>query len=111
MFRGDIWLVDLDPTVGHEQAKTRLCLVISVEQYHQGSGELAVVIPLTSQYRPLRWLVPVNPPEGGLSKSSYIMCHQPRTVSVARFSGERVGKVGPQILEQVHQRLRFLLGL
>lgn len=109
--RGDVWLVDLDPAVGHEQAKRRPCLVVSVDIFNQGPGELAVVVPFTSRFRNLRWHVPAKPSEAGVSLNSYIMCDQPRAVSFDRFSGKRFGKISHHILEQVEQRLRFLLGL
>lgn len=109
--RGDVWLVDLEPTVGHEQAKCRPCVVISAETFNQGPTELIVILPLTSRYRPLSWLVPVDPPEGGLSKRSYIVCNQPRTVSFQRFFGTRLGNIQPEKFEEIDQRLRFLLCL
>ncbi len=109
--RGDVWLVNLDPSVGHEQAKKRPCIVISAGTFNQGPGELAVILPLTSQYRPLSWLVPIDPPEGGLSKRSYILCNQPRTVSFKRFSGNCLGVLKPERFEEIDQRLRFLLCL
>ena len=40
----DIWMVDLDPTVGIEIQKTRPCLILRVvSKYH------VVIIPITSQ--------------------------------------------------------------
>lgn len=108
---GDIWLVDLDPVVGHEQGSKRPCLVISADLFNGGSSNLAVVVPLTTKFRDLDWYVPVNPPEGGLERSSFIMCHQPTAVSFKRFSGRSFGKVGHRIMAQVKQRLRYLLDL
>ncbi len=108
---GEVWFVDLDPVVGHEQAKRRPCLVVSEDLFNQGPGGLAVIVPLTSKYRRLRWLVEVDPSEGGLSNRSYIMCHQPRAVSHDRFAEKRLGIISSQTLEYVKQRLRYLLAL
>ena len=41
--RGDIWLADLNPVRGHEQAGKRPCLVMSVDLFNQGASGLTVV--------------------------------------------------------------------
>ena len=109
--RGDVWLVDLDPVKGHEQAKQRPCVVISTDTFNNGPGKLAVIAPLTSQYRPLSWLVQIDPPHGGVLKRAYIMCHQIRTVSLTRFSGKCLGAIAPHTLGDIEFRLRILLRL
>ena len=53
LLRGSIWLVDPDPTIGHEQGKKRPCLILSANEYHQGSSKLAIIAPITSKYRTL----------------------------------------------------------
>lgn len=47
--RGEIWLVDLNPVRGHEQAGKRPCLIISVDLFNQGTSGLVVVLPITSK--------------------------------------------------------------
>ena len=47
--RGDVWIVDLDPTKGHEQAGKRPCLVISVDIFNQGPADLVMVLPITTK--------------------------------------------------------------
>jgi len=42
--RGEIWLVDLNPTRGHEQAGKRPALVVSVDLFNFGPAELVVEI-------------------------------------------------------------------
>lgn len=111
IFRGDVWMVDLNPTIGHEIAKKRPCVVISVDNYNQGTSNLAVVLPITSKFKPLSWLIFIEPPEGGLSLRSYIIGNQLRTVSLDRFTGERLGILKQKTIEQIEVRLRILLGL
>jgi len=106
--RGDVWLVYLDPVIGHEQASRRPCLVIS---FYQKNSKLSTIIPITTRYRKLSWLVKIEPPEGGLIQTSYIMCNQIRTVASERFGRCRLGEVKSSILHEVEERLRFLLGL
>lgn len=108
--RGEIWLVALDPTKGREQAGMRPALVISVDIFNHGAAELAVVIPITSKAKGIPLHVEVTPPEGGLTITSYVKCEDVRSISTSRLV-RRLGKVNNQIIEQVEDRLRILLGL
>lgn len=49
--RGEVYLVSLDPIVGHEVAKPRPCLVISPDELN-GRSAVFLAAPLTSQHRP-----------------------------------------------------------
>ena len=109
--RGDVWLVDLDPIVGREQAKCRPCLVVSSELFNQGPAELIVIVPITSTFRQISWFIQIEPPEGGLIKRSYVMCNQIRTVSIDRFQGNRLGSLYAKTMHQIENRLRILLEL
>jgi mRNA interferase MazF len=109
--RGDVWLIDLDPTVGHEQAKLRPCVIISVDGYNDGPAGLFIVVPITSRFRPIPWYVAVKPPEGGLTKPSYVICDQVRSVSIERFEGSFLGSVSPQTMKNIDQRVAMLLNL
>lgn len=112
LFRGDIWLVALDPTIGHEQAKTRPCLIISVDSYNSSMAQMITVLPLTSKKHDLPWHIPVSIKETGLRTVSYIICDQVRTISKKRLVGEKpFGRVLPIIMQAVEERLRILLKL
>lgn len=108
--RGEIWLVELDPVRGHEQAGTRPCLVVSVDSFNSSPAGLALVVPLTSRQRNIPLHVEISPPEGGVVVRSFIMCEGVRCVSHDRFR-ERWGSVTPQTIAQVEHRLKLLLGL
>ncbi len=108
--RGDIWLADLNPVRGHEQAGKRPVLVISVDPFNAGRADLVVVIPITSTIRPIPFHVVVQPPEGGLTNSSALLCEAVRSVSKDRLVS-RWGSITPATLAQVEDRLRILLGL
>lgn len=111
LIRGSIWLVDLNPTLGHEQAKKRPCLVISATSYNQGPSGLVTIMPITSKHRELFWQVPISQAESGLKDKSYIICDQIRTVSTQRFSSNCLGVVSDFIFEQVEERLKILFFL
>jgi mRNA interferase MazF len=108
--RGDIWLADLNPTRGREQAGQRPVLIFSVDKFNQGPADLVVVLPITSTIRPIPLHVTVQPPEGGLKVQSRILTDAIRSVSKERLV-ERWGQVSPETMEAVEERVRTLLGL
>lgn len=108
--RGEIWLVDLAPTRGREQTGTRPGLVISVDRFNEGPAELVVVVPITTQAKGIPFHVPVDPPEGGLDRRSFIKCEDLRSVSKERLV-RALGPVEASTLDDVDDRLRILLGL
>ncbi len=108
--RGEIWLVNLSPTEGREQAGTRPALIVSVDLFNHGAAELVVVIPVTSKAKGIPLHVEVNPPEGGLSQKSFVKCEDVRSISIARLI-KKLGKVSPQTVNSVEDRLKILLGL
>lgn len=108
--RGEVWLVNLDPIEGHEQGGRRPGLIISVDRFNSGAAELVVLLPITSKAKAIPFHVGVTPPEGGLKQPSYIKCEDVRSVSRARLA-RRYGRVSPETMLQVEDRLRILLGL
>jgi mRNA interferase MazF len=108
--KGDIWLVDLNPTRGHEQAGKRPCLVVSVDLFNQGASGLIVVLPITSKEKGIPFHVEVNPPEGGLTQRSFIKCEDVRSISTERLS-QKWGVVSSTTMNEVEDRLRILFGL
>jgi len=108
--RGEIWQANLNPTRGREQAGRRPVLVFSTDGFNSGPAELVVIVPVTSKGKGIPWHVPVEPPEGGLRKTSYVMCEALRSVSKDRLS-KRIGQVKLDTMDQVDDRLRILLDL
>jgi mRNA interferase MazF len=108
--RGEVWLADLNPVKGHEQAGKRPCLVISVDLFNQGASGLIVVLPITSKEKRIPFHVELSPPEGGLKVRSFIKCEDVRSISVERLE-KRWGTVSLETLAAVEDRLRILMGL
>ncbi len=111
IIRGSVWLVDCDPVVGHEQGKTRPCVVVSADVHNLNDRGLVFVIPISSVYKELNWLVEVNPPEGGLKKRSYVLCHHLRSISTQRFVSSCWGTLKEETMKQIEFRLQLLLDL
>ena len=108
--RGDVWLADLNPARGHEQAGERPVLIFSVDEFNSGPADLIVVLPITSTIRPIPLHVIVSQPEGGLKVKSRILTDGIRSISKERLK-ERWGQVSPETMAAVETRVRTLLGL
>lgn len=108
--RGEIWFAELDPTTGREQAGRRPVLVVSVDRYNAGGAELVIAVPLTSRLRSLPYHVIIEPPEGGLTSRSSILCDAVRSISKSRLKGQ-TGVVSRATMAAVEERLRLILRL
>jgi mRNA interferase MazF len=108
--RGEVWLVGLDPTKGHEQSGVRPALVLSVDAFNASPAHLVTVLPITSTQRNLRTRVDVTPPDGGLTSASYVICEQTRTIATSRLL-KRLGMVTVATMARVEAVVRMLLGL
>ena len=108
--RGEVWLVNLNSTRGHEQAGIRPALVVSTDGFNHGPAGLVVVLPLTTTWRGIPLHVPMAPPEGGVRQQSYAKCEDIRSISTGRLM-ERWGAVSVDTMALVEDRLRILLEL
>jgi mRNA interferase MazF len=112
MQRGEIWLINLSPTLGAEMQKTRPAVIVNGDEI--GILPLKVIVPITDwkdRYAQAPWMVRVEPtPENGLSKSSTADAFQVRSVSEQRFVS-RLGSLSPDNLEAVGNALKRVLQL
>ena len=108
--RGDLYSACLDPVVGSEQGGIRPVLVIQNDVGNRYSPTV-IVLAVTGQVYKARLPthVPVLAGENGLQKDSVILAEQIRTMDKRRLR-ERIGSIGPEIMEQVSQALRISLG-
>ena len=109
--RGEIWLADLSPTRGHEQAGERPVLIISTDAFNHGPARLVFALPLTRTDRRIPIHIPIDPPEGGLSARSFILCDALRSISTDRLGPQAWGRVSPQTMHTVENILRLLMDL
>ena len=109
--RGEVRVVDLDPTRGHEQAKTRPGIIVSDDRFNRSASGLVVVVPLTTANRGIPWHVRVGVEDGGVREESFAMTDQVRAVSRDRLVGDPWGRVSPGVMAAIEERLRLLLGL
>jgi mRNA interferase MazF len=100
--RGEVWLVNFDPTIGAEIKKTRPAVVLSSDAV--GRLPIKLVAPVTDwkdYFASNIWHVRIDPDaSNGLSKMSAIDVLQLRGMDRQRFI-RRMGEVSPTILEEV----------
>jgi len=106
MKQNEIWLINLDPSIGAEIRKTRPAVIISDDAL--GKLPLKIIVPVTDwkdHYQVAPWMVKIYPSvENGLSKISSIDCFQIRSVSESRFV-KRLGIVD----ENAHEKIKIAL--
>ncbi len=100
MKRGEIWLVNLDPTVGSEIQKTRPCVVVSPAELNDNL-RTAIVAPMTSQGFAAPFRVPVT----HAGKKGLIVLDQLRTVDKTRLV-KKVGTVHIKTLSVILKTLQ-----
>ena len=106
--RWAVVLVDLDPSRGHEQAGTRRALVVSYEAFHR-SG-MATVCPITTRQPKYPGEVPLPEGHAGQTRDALILCHQVRTLDLARVTAlEIVGRVQHVTDRSVRRAVRAAL--
>lgn len=108
--RGEVYWVEFDPVVGREQGGRRPAVIVSDDLLNVPAVGRVIVIPLSAAACPLPVRVDVVPPEGGLKKPCQVLCEQTRTISIERLKG-RIGALSPDVLAQIGDRLRVILGL
>lgn len=110
MQRGEIWLVNLDPTVGAEIQKTRPAVIVSSDLV--GVLPLKIIVPLTEwkeRYSNASWMVRIDPDDQNrLSKSSAADGLQVRSVSLQRLV-KKVGSLTPTQVAQIVQGILNVL--
>lgn len=108
--RGEIWVVDLDPTRGLEQQGTRPAVVVSSDGINSGPAGLVVVVPLTTTDRRIPLHIRIDPPNGGVRTPSFAMCEMVRSVSAAHLT-RRWGVLDRGTVDLISDRLRIVLDL
>jgi mRNA interferase MazF len=109
--RGDVFLVDLNPVVGAEQAGIRPALVIQIDKANAASPH-TVIIPFTTRIGQVKLPSHVRIPAGitGLAEESILLCKQIRVIDKRRLV-RKIGIVGEEHLRQLGVAIKVILGL
>ncbi|WIG56938.1 MAG: Programmed cell death toxin PemK [Rhodanobacteraceae bacterium] len=109
MDRGDIYLVSLDPTSGHEQRGTRPVLVISPGAFNRLT-KTPVVLPITSGGNFARTAgFAVSLAGAGTRTTGIVRCDQPRSLDLGSRKARKLENVPPAIVDEVLARLSTIL--
>jgi mRNA interferase MazF len=109
--RGEVYLVNFDPTLGAEIKKTRPALILQNDIANRHSP-ITIVAAITSQFdEPLYPTeVLIRATEGGLTVDSVVLLNQIRSLDKQRLV-RRLGVINPATMERVEQALLISFGL
>jgi mRNA-degrading endonuclease toxin of MazEF toxin-antitoxin module len=105
MERGDIYLVSLDPTAGHEQQGKRPVLVISPGKFNRSTG-VPVVLPITRGGDFARMAgFAVSLMSAGTQTTGIVRCDQPRALDLRARRGRKLETVPDRIVDEVLSKI------
>ncbi len=106
MKQGEVWLINLDPTLGAEIKKTRPAVIVNDNAL--GRLPLKIIVPITdwkNSYYVAPWMIRIEPDnKNNLNKISAADCFQVRSISELRFV-KQIGCVNQDFLEQIKEGL------
>ncbi len=112
MKQSEIWIVDLNPTIGAEIKKQRPAVIIN--DNNVGILPLRIIVPLTDwkeHYKNVSWMVEIGADkQTGLLKTSAIDCFQIRCVSEKRLI-KQIGQINETTLQKVQQAILQLISV
>jgi mRNA-degrading endonuclease toxin of MazEF toxin-antitoxin module len=107
MKRGDIYLVSLDPTSGHEQRGFRPVLVVSPQKFNKLTNA-PIIVPITTGgafARAAGFIVELV----DTKTTGVIRCDQPRTLDLLSRNGKRVETVSEDLMNQVIAKISAII--
>lgn len=112
MKQNEVWLINLDPTVGSEIRKTRPAIIVNDDSL--GKLPLKIIVPVTDwkdRYEIAPWMIKINPNStNGLTKDSSADCFQVRSVSQDRFL-KRLGELSESLMDEIRIGLSKVLSI
>ncbi len=109
---GDIFTVEIPPSDGHEQAGSRPAIILQTAAV-QDQLPTVLIVPLTSRLTaqgfPGTLLIKRNQ-QNGLATDSVALAFQLRAIDKRRLT-RKIGHIGPHVLEQLREQIKFLLQL
>ena len=110
MKQGQIWEINLSPTVGAEIKKKRPAVIINDDAI--GILPLRVIVPVTEwkkNFYDAVWMVKIDSNAlNNLKKTSAIDCFQIRSISTKRFL-TKIGDVSPKTLNEIKTAVKSVI--
>src|SRR3990172_11657649 len=109
--RGEIWLVNLDPTIGHEIKKSRPAVIIQNDLGNKYSP-ITIIAPITSQNTEKVYPIEVFLARkvSGLDKDSKVLLNQIRAIDKRRLL-KKLSKIDAETLEIISEALAISLDM
>lgn len=109
--RGDVYLADLNPSRGSEQAGIRPVVLVQRDTLDRLTTTV-VVIPLTSNVRRARipGTVVIPAGEGGLNQEAVALCYQIVVIDRQRLM-QKIGTLSASYLLRLKEALEYTLQL
>lgn len=107
MKRGDVYMVDLEPTHGREQRGHRPVVIVSPDDFNRTTG-LPLIVPITNGgdfARRIGFAVPLS----GTKTTGVVRCDQPRVLDLKIRNGRKVETLPQAIMDEVLARTATLL--
>ena len=108
MNRGEVYWVDLEPSLGSEADKRRPCVVVSRDASNRAAATVTVVAVTSNVRRVYPFDVYL---ENVLDRPSKVQANQVRTISKERLLGPPVARLSDELMRQVDAALRLHLEL
>jgi len=112
MKQGEVWLINLAPTIGAEIKKTRPAIIVNDNIL--GKLPLKIIVPLTDwkdRYEVAQWMVKVIPDkQNKLSKDSSADCFQIRSVAEERLV-KHIGMASIDVMDRIRKALGVVLSI
>lgn len=109
--RGEVWLVNFDPTVGDEIQKIRPAVVVSIAAVFR--HRLRIVVPITGwqdKFSNDFWMVRLTPAvDNGLDKDSAANTYQTKSISEERFV-RKIGILPDSVLDDITAAIAVCIG-
>ncbi len=98
-----IYLVNLDPTIGHEIKKTRPCIVVSPDEMNRNI-QTVIIAPMTTKSHKYPTRIPVTVQ----NKKGWIVLDQIRTIDNKRII-KKIGKISNETIIQLKSVIKEML--
>jgi mRNA-degrading endonuclease toxin of MazEF toxin-antitoxin module len=109
MERGDVYLVSLDPTSGHEQQGTRPVLIVSPGAFNRVT-KTPIVLPITSGGNFARTAgFAVSLMGAGTQTTGVVRCDQPRALDIGARHGRKLESAPAAVIDEVLAKLSTIL--
>lgn len=108
MKQGEIWMANLDPTKGSEQAGFRPILVFSGDLFNTHTP-LIIGLPLSTKIKNYKGNLILEPDsENGLKEKSEVFTFHIRSISKERFV-KKIGRIDAQKIKELRKSLQEIL--